>query len=118
MAALNTTALLSVLTVGVTGKVYGLIHLLTTNLGIRKIRYLEECLILNAEINQLELVQPLMCLIKPSSTLWLDPSLKMILFSFSSSSETINSGTTSNTVCREKQLFSIQLLLAVKLLSK
>lgn len=42
----------------------------------------------------------------------------MILFSFSSSSETINWGTTSNTVCKGKQPFSVQLLLAVRLLSK
>jgi len=75
-AALHVTASLSVLTPGETSKVYGLLHLLNTNLGIRKIRYLKDCLILNIEINQLELVQPLMCLINPSSALWLDPGPK------------------------------------------
>lgn len=76
IALLHVTAFLPVLTPGAMGKVYGLLHLLNTNLRLRKIRYLEECLILNIEINQLELVQPLMCLIKPSSALWLDPSPK------------------------------------------
>lgn len=77
IAALHVAAFLSVFAPGAMGKVYGLLHLLNTNLGIRKIRYLvTECLILNIEMNQLELVQPLMCLIKPSSALQLDPGPK------------------------------------------
>lgn len=75
-AAKHATALLSVLTLGATGKAYRLLHLSHRNPGIRKIRYLEVCLNLYTEINQLELVQPLMCFIKPSSALWLDPGPK------------------------------------------
>lgn len=78
-AAKHTTALLSAIVqsaLGAMGKAYRLLHLSHRNPGIRKIRYLEVCLNLYTEINQLELVQPLMCFIKPSSALWLDPGPK------------------------------------------
>lgn len=76
IAALHVTAFLPVLTLGAMGKVSVWVHSLNTNFGIRKVRYLEECLILNIEINQLELVKALVCLIKPSPALVLDSGPK------------------------------------------
>lgn len=62
------------------GKACEWVHSLNTNFRKREVRYLKECLILNIEINQMELVKVLVCLIKPSPALGWIQAQKLLCF--------------------------------------